>query len=124
MSIYDYIFFLLRDGQSLSDNLCEILLHTAQQMLQTGQRRQHAKGLDGMVFVDTQFKSASLAGLSGTEFEADVAAANGKRTKVRFIVRPAPQEFLEAKRMWITLHVQFVGPQPEAEASATERFVN
>jgi capsid protein len=109
--------YCLMSEMNVSEDLANMLMHTAIAMIQNGRKTrmpfklEHAEGV-----IETTYKYALLGTIGGYRFRATVETDAGTRT-VNYIVRDSDYEGIENGR-WVTLG-ELLGVQPSRSSSAS-----
>ncbi|MFZ6015130.1 MAG: hypothetical protein ACOYUZ_02115 [Patescibacteria group bacterium] len=92
------IYCLMTGGLYLTEEICDILMYTAMYMIRDKSDKRNFKIQTAEGRVTTQFEPASLGGIGGYLFEAEIEVSVGKRN-ISFIVRSGDYEGLD-KAVW------------------------
>lgn len=89
----------------IDDDTRDLLFGTAYLMIKTGRNRRRVRGDGCEGVVTTEFQRASLSGLSGVQFRAELETDDGKLI-VKYIVRDHDFEEMEKSECgaWIDPH--------------------
>ena len=81
----DNFYCLMRTGKQLTPDVCDRLFNTAREMFASEKSRYKVKAQDCEGVISTQGDRASLGGISGVVFDAELEVESGK-TQIRFVV--------------------------------------
>lgn len=110
--------YCLMAGMNVSEELADVLMHTAIAMIQVKQYRSTFKGKNGEGEIRTAYKYALLGGtIGGYEFTATIESDVGVRT-VKYIVKDGDYEGIENGR-WVTLPELLTSLAPQTATSSS-----
>ena len=110
--------YCLMAGMRVSEELADVLMHTAIAMIQVRQHRTIFKGRDGEGEIRTAYKYVLLGGtIGGYEFHATIESDDGTRT-VKYIVKDSDYQGIENGR-WVNLSALLASLAPQNAAASS-----
>ncbi len=99
----DGIYCLCVAGGSLNDPMRNLLFDTAQEMMEEGQEKRRIRSSTGVGQITTEGEQASIGGISGTVFHAELDTDLGS-FRVTYLVRPS-RTFRSIDATWQDLEI-------------------